>query len=47
MCGDEVQAYQNKPIGSMTAPQIIGGKRSSGIGLPCLTKARVKFVRVE
>jgi hypothetical protein len=41
------QANQNKLAGRMIAPMIIGGKRSSGIGLPYCLYALVKFVLVE
>lgn len=37
---------QKRPIGRQMAPTIIGGRRSSGIDLPCLLKERVKFVAV-
>jgi len=47
MSGEDVQANQKREMGRMIAPTIMGGKRSSGIGLPCLMYARLKFVAVE
>jgi hypothetical protein len=41
-----VHANQKRPTGSAIAPTIIGGRRSSGIVLPCLTYAFVKLVAV-
>lgn len=34
-------------MGSMMAPTIMGGSRSSGIGLPCFSNALLKLVLVE
>lgn len=45
--GNDVHPNQNSEIGRMTAPMIIGGNRSSGIALPCLMYARLKFVAVD
>jgi len=44
---DSYQANQNRPIGSTTAPTIIGGSRASGITFPCFLNDLVKVVRVE
>lgn len=46
MFGDEVHANQNSPTGRMTEPSIMGGRRSSGMTLPCFLSLRAKRVFV-
>jgi hypothetical protein len=42
-----VPSNQNKPIGRAIAPTIMGGRRSSGMGLPCFSRAFLTLVEVE
>lgn len=46
MLGEEVHANQKRPMGRRTAPRIMGGRRSSGITLPCSLSLRAKRVLV-
>lgn len=38
---------QNRPMGRTMAPIIMGGRRSSGMGLPCFSRAFLKLVAVK
>lgn len=46
MCGELVHANQKSPMGRMKEPRIMGGRRSSGITLPCFFSLRAKRVLV-
>jgi hypothetical protein len=46
MCGLLVQANQKSPIGKIMDPRIMGGRRSSGMTLPCFFILRAKRVLV-
>ena len=46
MCGLLVHANQKSPIGRMREPRIMGGRRSSGMTLPCFFILRANRVLV-